>query len=132
MGWDHTFDSYVALPLSEFSLNRSRREQIWIVEQDGKIVGSVAIVEHSDKQAQLRWLLLDPAVRGRGLGRHLVEEAMSFCRASGYSSVFLWTVASLEAAIRLYESAGFRKTEETTHAIWGGIVTEAKYELDLI
>jgi N-acetylglutamate synthase-like GNAT family acetyltransferase len=130
-GWDHTFDAYVAVPLATFSKSLSAREQIWIVEADGKIAGSVAIVKSSESTAQLRWLLLEPSLRGFGLGRRLVEEAIQFCSEEGYSSVFLWTISSLSAAAKLYQSLGFKKTEEVTHELWGSTVTEVKYDLIL-
>jgi len=50
-GWDHTFDAYVAMPLAEFAKSHSSRERIWIAEKEGKIVGSVAIVKFSEKEA---------------------------------------------------------------------------------
>ena len=128
-GWDHTFDSYVAIPLSEFSKSHSDRECIWIVERGRKIVGSAAIVKFSETEAQLRWLLLDRSVRGIGLGRQLVEEALKFSSDAEYTDVFLWTVKALTVATNLYESFGFRKTQEETHKIWGGIVTEVRYDL---
>jgi len=130
-GWDHTFDSYVAIPLAEFAKRIGLRERIWILERAGHIVGSVAIVEFSQEEAQLRWLLLHPDLRGRGLGCRLVEEAVAFAREAGYSSIFLWTVDSLPAAARLYKSAGFREKEKVTHELWGSLVTEVKYELAL-
>ena len=130
-GWDHTFDAYVAIPLAEFARSRSPGQSIWIVEDGERIVGSVAIVKFSEREAQLRWLLLDPEVRGQGIGRRLVEEALDFCRDAGYSSVFLWTVNTLPVAAKLYQSVGFRKTEELTHELWGSTVTEVKYELAL-
>ena len=128
-GWDHTFDAYVAVPLSEFSKSHTARERIWIAEMEGKIVGSAAVVESSEIEAQLRWLLLDPDVRGMGLGRLMFEEAVEFCRSAGYSSVFLWTVSTLNAAINLYRSVGFEKVDETTHEIRGRTVTEVKYQM---
>jgi N-acetylglutamate synthase-like GNAT family acetyltransferase len=128
-GWDHTFDAYVAIPLSEFARSHSYRERIWILEKGGRIVGSVAVVKFSDEEAQLRWLLLEPSVRGQGLGRRLVEEALEFCRTKEYSSVFLWTVRTLMIATRLYQSLGFLETEEQTHELWGAIVTEVRYDL---
>jgi N-acetylglutamate synthase-like GNAT family acetyltransferase len=130
-GWDHTFDSYVAIPLAEFAMRHSPQECIWIVEGQGTIMGCVAIVKFSEKEAQLRWLLLHPDLRGRGLGRRLVEEAASFCRNGGYSSVFLWTVSTLPVAARLYRSSGFRETEKVTRELWGSVVTEVKYQLEL-
>lgn len=130
-GWDHTFDAYVANPLAEFAKMQSPRERIWILERDGRIVGSVAVVKFSDKEAQLRWLLLDPSLRGQGLGRWLAEEALEFCRTAGYFSVFLWTVKTLTIATKLYQSLGFIETEEQTHELWGSIVPEVRYDLEL-
>jgi len=130
-GWDATFEAYVAGPLAEFALSQSERERIWIVDEGGKLMGCVAIVEASEAQGQLRWLLLVPHLRRRGLGRMLVEEAVDFCREAGYASVFLWTVEGLEGALHLYESLGFELTEEETHSIWGAVVTEQRYELKL-
>ena len=130
-GWDYTFDIYVALPLAEFAQFQSPRERIWILEEDDRIVGSVAIVEHSGQEGQLRWLLLEPEVRGQGIGRWLVEEAVDFCRTSGYKSIFLWTVDTLHIAANLYRSVGFVQKERLTHEIWGSSVTEVKYELIL-
>ena len=130
-GWDHTFEAYVAGPLGEFAKSHSERERIWVVEREGKVAGSIAIVEAGPGQAQLRWFLLHPELRGRGLGRLLVEQALDFCRESGYAQVFLWTTSDLKAATHLYRSAGFRPTESQTHQLWGATVTEQRYELRL-
>ncbi|HTP13916.1 MAG TPA: GNAT family N-acetyltransferase [Bacteroidota bacterium] len=128
-GWDHTFEAYVAGPLSEFAKSHSAREKIWLLDRDATLAGSIAIVEASRDAAQLRWLLLHPDLRGKGLGRFLMDQALQFCRAQKYRSVFLWTEASLLAAAGLYASAGFRLTEEKTHEFWGSTVTEQRYEL---
>jgi GNAT superfamily N-acetyltransferase len=81
--------------------------------------------------AQLRWYLVDPAVRGQGLGRRLLDEAVAFSRGAGYRLVILWTVSALTAAARLYTAAGFRKVEEQPGRAWGVDVVEEKYELQL-
>jgi N-acetylglutamate synthase-like GNAT family acetyltransferase len=130
-GWDYTFEAYVAGPLAEFAKSHSDRERIWIVEKDDKVAGSIAIVEASKEEAQLRWLLLAPDLRGRGVGRMLVEEAIGFCREKGYSKVFLWTVSRLKEAAELYRSAGFKLAEESTQKLWGTTVTEQRYDLTL-
>lgn len=130
-GWDYTFEAYVAAPLGEFAKSHTERERIWIVEKDGKPAGSIGIVSASTEQAQLRWFLLHPDLRGRGIGRMLLEEAVRFSRDSGYSSIFLWTVSALIAAGKLYHALGFRVTEEHTHTLWGARVTEQRYDLHL-
>jgi GNAT superfamily N-acetyltransferase len=130
-GWDYTFEAYVAGPLAEFAKSCGDRERIWIVEQDEKVAGSIAVVEASKEEAQLRWLLLHPDLRGHGIGRILVEEAIDFCRKSGYRLAFLWTVSILTAAASLYRSVGFQLTQNETHELWGKILTEQRYDLTL-
>jgi GNAT superfamily N-acetyltransferase len=130
-GWDHTFEGYVAGPLAEFGKFHTDRERIWVVEKDGTVAGSLGIVEAAPERAQLRWFLLHPDLRGRGLGRSLIEQAIQFCRDCHYAQVFLWTTGELRAAARLYRSAGFQLAEEKTHRIWGAVVTEQRYELRL-
>lgn len=129
--WDYTFEAYVAGPLAEFAQSHSDRERIWVVEKDGEVAGSIAIVEASEESAQLRWLLLHPNLRGHGLGKTLIKEATAFCRSRGYSSIFLWTVSALSRAAGLYVASGFRLTEENTHELWGAMITEQRYELSL-
>ena len=131
-GFDTTFEPYVARPLSDFSLDEDKsRQQIWVVEMDDKIVGSVAIVDAGNNKAQLRWLLLTEEVRGMGIGKKLVKEAMDFCREKRYDNVFLWTVDALHTAKTLYLKNGFNLTEEIRHVMWGVDVNEQRYDLRL-
>lgn len=130
-GFDISIEIYVAGPLSVFAGSRGNRQRIWIVEKEGSFMGSVAVAEHSGEEAQLRWLLLDPAVRGGGLGRRLVGEAVRFAKETGYRSVFLWTVNLLPAAARIYRDAGFRLTVEKEVLQWGVPLREQRYDLPL-
>jgi N-acetylglutamate synthase-like GNAT family acetyltransferase len=130
-GFDPTFEAYVATYLAEFARSATERERIWIAERDGTIIGCVAIVAAAPETAQLRWFLVDPSVRGAGLGRRLIEEAIAFCEACGYTTVILWTENALAAAGHLYQSAGFRKVEAKPGRMGGQDVIEEKYELRL-
>lgn len=127
-GWDHTFEPYVAVPLSEFALNPHPRQRIWIVDKDGKLSGMMAIVEASIYEAQLRWLLLKPEIRGIGLGKKLVSDAVSFSKSCGYKKIFLWTVDILTPAVTLYKSFGFELTEKKATKAWGADLIEQKFE----
>ena len=131
-GLDHTFEGYVAAGLGEFAKSYDeRRDRLWIAEEGGRTVGSIAIVGSPDGAAQLRWFLVDSEARGTGLGRTLLQEALAFSRDSGCSSVFLWTLGGLEAAAYLYLKAGFHRTEQKRHEIWGNLRTEERYDLTL-
>src|SRR6185503_5903759 len=88
-GWDHTFEAYVAGPLGAFGLRKNPSERIWLVEEENEVYGSIAIVESDPGIAQLRWYLLHPRFRGRGIGRTLLGKALEFARNVGYRSVYL-------------------------------------------
>lgn len=128
---DHTFEGYVAAGLGEFAKSYDEgKDRLWLAEIESRIVGSIAIVGLPDKTAQLRWFLVHPDARG-GLGRRLLEGALEFCRLRDFDSVFLWTLSGLPAAAHLYQHAGFRRTEQKTHEIWGSTRTEERYDLVL-
>jgi len=131
-GFSSAFEAYVAGTFGGYSWPLSARERLWVVEKDGTLAGTIAIVKAAESAAQLRWLLLRADLRGLGLGGALVEEALAFCRSSDYASVFLWTVSSLTAATAIYRRAGFTRTEERIHELWGGIRTEERYDLSLL
>jgi N-acetylglutamate synthase-like GNAT family acetyltransferase len=127
---DHTFEGYVAAGLGEFAEQYdSDKDYFAVAEVDGRIIGAVAIVSRSDQTAQLRWFLVHPDARGRGLGKKLLHDAIDFCRRKRYKSVFLWTISELKAAGHLYRQVGFQLVEQKTHEIWGALRTEERYEL---
>lgn len=131
-GWDATFEAYVAQALAELTLPPNRdRSRLWLVERGGHVAGSIAILGRERQEAQLRCFLLRPDCRGIGLGHSLLDTALAFSRKFGHRSVYLWTVSDLTAAARLYMSAGFTKTQEVTHELWGATITEERYELVL-
>src|SRR5690606_25167601 len=62
-----TFEQYVLDSFVKYFELRSEGE-IWIVEYNGRIVGSIGIVSTDRSTAQLRWFLIEPEFRGKGLG----------------------------------------------------------------
>jgi len=129
---DQAFEGYVAAGLGEFAQSFAEQKDFFAVaEIAGQIIGSIAIVGQADQAAQLRWFLVHPDARGKGVGRTLLQQALTFCRDRRFKSVFLWTVSELTVAARLYREAGFRVTKTQTHEIWGAIRTEERYDLIL-
>ena len=131
-GWNASFKAYVAGPLIDWFKNTSPRNRFWIAEENAKLVGCVAIVAVTSDIAQLRYLLVAPEFRGRGLGKRLFAEAVGFAKVQGYAKIILWTEQSLKAAARLYAAAGFVKTEEKAGWKWGAHVVEEKHELAIL
>jgi GNAT superfamily N-acetyltransferase len=128
------FEAKVAAGLSEF-LSRfdAGRDAFWTVNLDGRVEGSLAIDgSNADAAgAHLRWFILSDAVRGRGLGNRLMQEAVAFCKRKNYARVYLSTFAGLDPARHLYEKFGFRLAEERSGSQWGREVTEQRFVLML-
>jgi RimJ/RimL family protein N-acetyltransferase/SAM-dependent methyltransferase len=63
-------------------------------------------------QAGLFAMWVDPAARGRGIGRRLVAGVLAWAQASGFPVIRLRVTIANEAAMRLYERCGFVDTGE--------------------
>lgn len=119
-GWDLSFEGLVAGIVADFIRDFDpEMEKAVIAKRDGEIVGSVFVVKAGPGVAKLRLLYVDARVRGLGLGKRLVNEAIGFARSKGYSELVLWTNAGLDAARGIYESAGFKLTAEEPHRSFG-------------
>ena len=62
-------------------------------------------------EAYLAELYVVPSRRGQGYGRELITEAIRVAREQGADYAFLITSEEDRRAQRLYEAAGFRRTE---------------------
>jgi GNAT superfamily N-acetyltransferase len=131
-GYDERFEALVAGIAARFveTFDR-RRERCWIAERDGVRVGAVFLVRKSEKTAQLRLLLVEPAARGLGLGKRLVGECIAFARQAGYGRIVLWTQSELAAARAIYLKAGFRLVRREPHRSFGKRLVGEYWELRL-
>jgi len=129
------FEGKVAQGLADFTNRLDKTcNQIWLATANDRIIGSVAIdgEDLGNNEAHLRWFILDDGCRGSGLGRTLIQKAMSFCEEQKFSAVQLWTFNKLTAARRLYESFGFELTKEWQGDQWGNTITEQQFTRHII
>jgi len=124
------FESYVAEGLAAFQKKYDpARSRIWVCEHGKKIVGSLVLVDRGGS-AQLRYFILDPAYRGIGLGKKLMNLFMKFLKKCGYKHAYLLTTDELPTSAYLYTSHGFRlKEEKPGSALFGKVVREQRYDL---
>jgi GNAT superfamily N-acetyltransferase len=131
-GWDERFEGLVAEVVGELVRRTDRgRNACWIAEVDGQRSGSVVLVEDGPGTARLRLLLVEPAARGVGLGRLLVEEAIRFAQRARYEELVLWTNDVLTSARPIYESLGFELVAEEPHSRFGPEVVGQDWRLSL-
>ena len=90
---------------------------VLVAERDGDVLGyTCAGVEGNDYMALrgpagvLYDIVVDPARRGQGVGRMLLDATLAALRARGAPRCVLSTAERNESAQRLFARAGFRRT----------------------
>jgi GNAT superfamily N-acetyltransferase len=113
------FRSLVADTLREFDFEvdpeldadlddpRAMYAALWVALEGDTVVGSVAMRDLGDGEVLLKRMYLRPGMRGRGLGRELLDVALDWARAQRMRIVRLDTSERMIAAQRLYEANGF-------------------------
>ncbi len=133
-GLDRSFEIQVASELAAF-LGRfdPGRDGLWIAWSGDAFAGSVVVdgSESPEREARLRWFIVAPRFRDRGIGGTLIREAVRFCRDAGHARLFLWTFQGLERARSLYEKVGFRLSGEHEVTQWGQRILEQRFDLPL-
>ena len=125
------FEAFVAQTIAEYMLEADQNGRIWQAERDGRLVGCTAIVLRPGDAAQLRWVLVDSAMRGAGLGGQLVRTSIEWSREQGCTHVFLETTDGLPESQALYEKLGFTLEHESVEELWDGPAALIRMRLEL-
>jgi GNAT superfamily N-acetyltransferase len=132
-GLDQLFEARVARVVAEFIEGYDHeKERCWIAEREGVNVGSVFCVKVSEEVAELRLLLVEPSVRGQGVGTRLVDECIAFARRREYRALRLSTNDAFRAARHIYERRSFRLVDERPSDVCGRRLMGQSWQLDLI
>lgn len=70
-------------------------------------VGCAAVRRFEEGVAELKRMYVQPAFRGQGISRQLLDTALDTARHLGYRQIRLDSLPSMQTAIALYRSAGF-------------------------
>jgi putative acetyltransferase len=83
--------------------------EFWVVETQGRLVGTAGYypVNRGENAVEIRKMYLSPEVRGRGLGRYLLQALETAIATQGYTQVWIQTASALKEAVQLYERNGY-------------------------
>jgi GNAT superfamily N-acetyltransferase len=118
---------------------RTTRVLVAVEEGSGAILGSVTYVPGPESpyaeserpgESGIRMLGVRPDVRGRGVGRALMEACIAQARSDGREKLVLVTTGVFKDAARLYLRFGFRRNRERDFSPEPSIHLRG-YELDL-
>lgn len=99
-------------------LERMQEGPVWVALRNGQILGTVAIVVKG-KSAYVRGMAVLPSARGTGIGTKLLQHIQNWASSEQCVRLFLSTTPFLSEAIRLYETFGFRRTDEGPNDLFG-------------
>jgi len=91
---------------AETILDRGGR--IFLAARDSQPVGCCALLAMAPGEFEVAKMAVTESCQGAGIGRRLLERAITEARAAGAHRLYLETNRKLVTAVRLYESLGFQ------------------------
>jgi GNAT superfamily N-acetyltransferase len=133
-----TSDRY-AVTLRDVAARARQAEVLVAVADDGALLGGVTYVGDAASEwaefdaadeACFRMLAVSDEARGQGVGAALVEACVDRARRDGKARISLLTTDNMQAAHRLYERLGFRRSPESDMIVESGLALRS-YVFDL-
>ncbi len=88
------------------------RGALLLATLDGAPVAIGGVRDLAGPVAEIKSMYVTPAARGRGIGRRLLGRLEVLAAAGGCQATRLDTLAALEEAVALYESAGYERVSD--------------------
>lgn len=89
---------------------QSANSHLFVAEVEGTVAGMLTLCDYLAPTGRKMWIedvVVDEAMRGRSIGRLLVDSAIGYARTIGTGTLMLTSRPSREAANALYRSCGF-------------------------
>ncbi len=117
--------AYYQLLANVGSLKESGKAELLVASSDSNFIGGAVVYFNDMKNygsggtatqevnaAGFRLLAVDPATRGLGLGKMLVNYCIEKARADGCQQMIIHTTQAMQPAWKMYEQMGFRRSED--------------------
>jgi N-acetylglutamate synthase-like GNAT family acetyltransferase len=84
---------------------------IFFAEYENEIVGTAALINHSDSVFELAKMAVNEKVQGKQIGKKLAQAAINKVMSLNADLLFLETNSKLLPALNLYKNLGFNEVE---------------------
>jgi putative acetyltransferase len=82
---------------------------LYLVYVDDSPIGCAGLYKLNDKICEIKRVFVSPHYQGKGIGRMIMETAISDGKKLGYDKLYLDSLHRLEAAKQLYLKLGFQE-----------------------
>lgn len=116
------FQWNVNYPSESAFLNDLERNELYVKENNGKVIGTIVITTLMDEEyLPIQWLTpngnsnyihrlgVDPIYQGNGFAQELMNYAEAYSKSNGFTSVRLDTFSQNKRNQRFYEQRGYQK-----------------------
>lgn len=88
---------------------QKNKSNYWVALFNGKVIGTIAVIDIGHNAFELRDVFLDQEYRGQqtGFAKKLLDTVLAWSRNYDIKTIFLGTTLSFKAAHRFYEKHGF-------------------------
>jgi ribosomal protein S18 acetylase RimI-like enzyme len=80
--------------------------EIYVLEQDGKVIAEYALLPLSESEAEIKNIAVAAEFQGQGIGKMLLKDAADRAKARGFKTLIVGT-GDVSAPLRFYRKAGF-------------------------
>lgn len=99
-------------------LTKSECTRLYVAKEGDTIFGMLSLVVFSIPTGTKAWIedvVVDERARGKGVGKELMNHALSVAKELGAKSADLTSRPSREAANKLYQAIGFERRETNVY-----------------
>lgn len=98
------------MPMDDDYAARAAAGEAWVLEESGSVAGALVLEEH-EEHLLLDNVAVEPARRGEGHGRALLDFAEAEARGRGLPEIRLYRNEKMERNIALYAARGYVEAE---------------------
>jgi putative acetyltransferase len=84
---------------------------IFLAKEGDIIIGTAGLWKENDEEYELVKMTVDPASRGKGISKMLLERCLNEAKSRNAKRIILYSNSQLKTALGLYEKYGFRHVE---------------------